>query len=218
MAYKTAAKQAAKITHAFYKRNLNHKNYVQKPKLIKPMKTVINLKFLMSFVLLTFLITGVSKAQTNDVVVMDSQYSNKQDVLNRLQSNTDVLEINRENNPWKTIREYLLENTSVQKIHLFANATYNTFELGGITYDTEKVDQEFEFSMLEGLYQGTNLELLVYDCNLGSNPEGLALLKQISDRSYFNIGIPTNCSSVLDGSLEFDHTTMNLPINSSIFK
>ncbi len=182
------------------------------------MKTVINLKFLVSFLLLTSLIMGVSKAQTSDVVVMDSQYSKKQDVLNRLPSNTDILEINRENNPWKTIREYLLENTSVQKIHLFANAIYNAFELGGITYTTEKVDQEFELSMLEGLYQGTNLQLLVYDCNLGSNPEGLDLLQQISERSYFNIGVPTNCSSVLDGSLDFDHTTMNQPINSTIFK
>lgn len=182
------------------------------------MKTVINLKTLISFLLLTFVVIGVSKAQTNELVVMDSQYAQKQDVLNRLPSNSHFLEINGEDNPWKTIREYVQQNSSIQTIHLFVNATYNAFELGGITYDGQQVEQEFEFSMLEGLYQGTNFQLLVYDCNLGSNPEGLALLKQISERSYFNIGIPTNCSSVLESSLDFDHTTMNQPINSSILK
>lgn len=182
------------------------------------MKTVTNLKSVMSFLFLTLLIIGVSKAQTSEMVVMDSQYAQKQDVLNRLPSNSDFLEINGEDNPWKTIREYVQQNSSIQTIHLFVNATYNAFELGGITYGAQQVEKEFEFSMLEGLYQGTNFQLLVYDCNLGSNPEGLALIKQISERSYFNIGVPTNCSSILEGSLDFDHTTMNQPINSSILK
>ncbi|HKL91525.1 MAG TPA: DUF4347 domain-containing protein [Allomuricauda sp.] len=181
------------------------------------MKTIFNQKTALSFLLLFSLTLSVSMAQTDDVVIMDSGYSQKQEIINQLPSNIAILEINRENNPWKTIREYLLANTSVQNIHLFANASYNAFELGGITYNSEQVNQEFEFSMLEGLYQGTNIQLLVYDCNLGSNEEGLALLKRISERSYFNIGIPTNCNSVLDGDLDFDHTTMNQPINSSIF-
>jgi hypothetical protein len=182
------------------------------------MKTVINLKTLMNFLLLTLMAIGVSKAQSSDVVVMDAQYYQKQDILSRLPSNSDILEINGEDNPWKTIREYVQQNSSIQTIHLFVNTTYNAFELGGITYDLQQVAQEFEFSMLEGLYQGTNFQLLVYDCNLGSNPEGLALIKQISERSYLNIGVPTNCSSILDGSLDFDHTTMNQTINSSILK
>jgi hypothetical protein len=180
------------------------------------MKTVIDLKTLISFLLLTLMLIGVSKAQTSELVIMDSQYFQKLDVLGRLPSNSNVLEINGEDNPWKTIREYVQQNSSIQTIHLFVNATFNAFELGGITYGSQQVEQEFELSMLEGLYQGTNFQLLVYDCNLGSNPEGLALLKQISERSYFNIGVPTNCSSILESSLDFDHTTMNQPINSSI--
>ncbi|MHA7831991.1 MAG: DUF4347 domain-containing protein [Flagellimonas sp.] len=180
------------------------------------MKTVINLKTLISFLLLTLMAIGVSTAQTNALVVMDSQYAQKQDVLSRLPSNSNILEIDGADNPWKTIREYIQENSSMRTIHLFVNATYNAFQLGGITYNAQQVEQEFEFSMLEGLYQGTNFQLLVYNCNLGSNPEGLALLKQISERSYFNIGVPTNCSSILEGSLDFDHTTMNQTINSSI--
>lgn len=103
--------------------------------------------------LLTLVVIGVSKAQTNELVVMDSQYAQKQDVLNRLPSNSHFLEINGEDNPWKTIREYVQQNSSIQTIHLFVNASYNAFELGGITYGTQQVAQEFELSMLEGLYQ-----------------------------------------------------------------
>ncbi|SNZ00805.1 DUF4347 domain-containing protein [Flagellimonas pacifica] len=169
------------------------------------------------FFLFAFLITGVF-AQSNDIVVIDSKYSQKPQVLNNLPSGTSVVEIYSTDNPWKTIRENLEQNPSIKAIHLFVNTNYNAFELGGILYDSTKIDQEFEFSMMEGLYQGTNIQLLVYDCNLGSNPEGLELMKKVSDRSYFNIGVPTNCSSIFSMDLEFDHTTMNQPVNKPILK
>ena len=169
------------------------------------------------FFLFSFLVTGVF-AQSNDIVVMDSDYSQKQQVLGNLPSGISVVEIYSTDNPWKTVREYLEQNPSTEAIHLFVNTNYNAFELGGISYDSTKIDQELELSMLEGLYQGTNIQLLFYDCNLGSNPEGLELMKKVSDRSYFNIGIPTNCSSIFSMDLEFDHTTMDQPINNPILK
>ncbi|WP_420600893.1 DUF4347 domain-containing protein [Flagellimonas sp.] len=169
------------------------------------------------FFLFPFLITGVF-AQSNDILVMDSEYSQKQQVLDNLPQGISVVETNSIDNPWKTVREYLEQNPSAQAIHLFVNTNHNAFEFGGILYDSTKIDQESELSMLEGLYQGTNIQLLIYDCNLGSNPEGLELIKKIGDRSYFNVGVPTNCSSIFSMDLEFDHTTINQPINKPILK
>lgn len=166
---------------------------------------------------LTTIIAGLN-AQTTDIVVIDAAFSQKQEVLENLPEEVTIVELNHAANPWKLVRQYLEQNPSAQVIHLFANTNFNAIELGGTVYDSTEIEKEFELSMLEGLYQGTNIQLLIYDCNLGSNAEGLALLKKISDRSYFNIAIPTSCSSVFDSNLEFDHTTMNQPINSSIFK
>ena len=172
--------------------------------------------FSIAIFLFTLTITGAF-AQSESVVLLDSEYAQKQQVVDKLPSGVTVIEIEGINNPWKSIREYLEQNRSTQIVHLFANTSYNALELGGKTYDSNAVDQEFELSMLEGLYQGNNMQLLIYDCNLGSNPEGLALLKKIGNKAYLNIAVPTNCSSIFGPDLEFDHTTMNQPITNSIF-
>ncbi|THV58063.1 DUF4347 domain-containing protein [Flagellimonas alvinocaridis] len=182
------------------------------------MKDLINKKVLQSFFYLFLFTVTATMAQTNSIAIVDAKYSQKQQVLDNLPSNTEVLEIDGNGNPWKSIREHLENNRSTVAVHLFVNASYNAFELGNTTYDSDAVDQEFELSMLEGLYQGDHIQLIVYDCNLGSNTEGLALLKKISDKSYFNIAVPTNCSSVFGSNLKFDHTTMNQPTQNSIFQ
>lgn len=182
------------------------------------MKDLINKKVLQSFFYLFLFTMTATMAQSNSIVIMDAKYSQKQQVLDNLPSHTEVLEIDGNGNPWKSIREYLENNSSIIAVHLFANASYNAFELGNITYDSDAVDQEFELSMLEGLYQGDHIQLIVYDCNLGSNPEGLALIKEISNKSYLNIAVSTNCSSVLGQNLKFDYTTMNQPTQNSIFQ
>ena len=182
------------------------------------MKNQVNRKSSSFFLMLIILFVTRSMAQSNELVVIDSNYFQKQQVLEHLASGIPVVEVDASKNPWESIRQYLEQNRSAQVVHLFANASYNAMELGGKTYDANGVDQEFELSMLEGLYQGTNLQLLIYDCNLGSSPEGLALLRKISDKAYFNIAVPTNCSSIFGADLEFDHTTMNQPVNNSIFK
>lgn len=157
-------------------------------------------------------------AQSSDLVVIDSNYSQKQTLLNSIDSNIATLEISMAENPFKTIREYLEQHTPVQTVHLFAEATYNTLLLGGKSYDADLIATENELSMLEGLYRGDNIQLLVYNCNLGSNEEGLQLLKQLGDRAYFNIAVSTNCTSIFSPDFSFDHTTLNKPVNASILQ
>ncbi|MFD2101340.1 DUF4347 domain-containing protein [Flagellimonas iocasae] len=173
--------------------------------------------FSLFFFLFAFLIQGLF-AQSEDVVIIDSEYAQKQQVMDNLPSGASIIEVPSTGNPWNSIRTYLEQNRTAQAIHLFANTSYNAIQLGGKTYDSNAVDQEFELSMMEGLYQGTHLQLLIYDCNLGSNPEGLSLLKKISDKAYMNIAVPTQCSSVFGADVDFDHTTMNQPIHNSILQ
>ncbi|MDC6364898.1 MULTISPECIES: DUF4347 domain-containing protein [Flavobacteriaceae] len=169
------------------------------------------------FALFTLLLIRVT-AQSDEVIVIDSNYSQKQQVLDNIPSGSNILEVDATENPWKAIRNYLEQNQAILTLHLFANASYNSIAIGNNLYDSDAVDQEFELSMLEGLYQGNNIQLLIYDCNLGSNVEGLALLQKISERSYFNIGVPTKCNSLIGDDLVFDHTTLDQPVKKSIFQ
>ncbi len=157
-------------------------------------------------------------AQSENLVVIDAQFSQKQDVLAKVPSTATILELSGDSNPWKAIRENLESNSSIKTIHLFVNATYNSMQMGAITYDLAQVNSENELSMLEGLYQGEHFQLLVYNCNLGSNDEGLSLLKGLGQKAYFNVGVSTDCTSIFDNSFDFNHSTLGQVLNSSIIQ
>lgn len=172
----------------------------------------------LSILLITTLLSFISQAQQDNLIVIDAEYSNKTQVLNLAPQGAQILELNLIDNPWKAIREVLNEHSNLNKIHLFITANYNSIKMGGITYNLDAVNSEFELSMLEGLYTGTNIQLLVYDCNLGSNEEGLALINQIAQKTYFNVGVSTNCTSVFDSSFNFNYSSMDQSISNSILE
>lgn len=176
----------------------------------------INLKSVVTVFLI--LMSLSLRAQEKNLVVVDPQFSEKTALFDQLPEDVVMLELDTTSNPWKRMREVLVSDTSITAIHLFSEASYNAIQLGDHMYDMDKVKSEFELSMLEGIYAGTNYQLLVYNCNLGSNTEGLALLKQIGSMAYFNVAVPTNCQSIFDPNLTFDHTTLNQSAPKSIFK
>lgn len=168
--------------------------------------------------ILGLLVSTVVVSQSNDLVVIDSDYAQQQEVLNSIQADVPVLIVNSSANPFKTIREYLEGHPGIIAVHLFAEASYNSFHLGGTIYTSDEVANENELSMLEGLYKGDNIQLLIYNCNLGSNEEGLELLQQLGNRAYFNVAVPTTCTSVFGSEILFDHTTLNQPTHTSILQ
>lgn len=180
--------------------------------------TFIFLKKSCSFLFLFYLFSSSITAQSKSLVVLDFEFSQKTSVLNELPDNTAVLELNSGTNPWELIRKKLESNQDLKVIHLFANASYNSLRIGGVNYDIVKVAKEFELSMLEGLYQGIHLQLLVYNCNLASNEEGLNLLKVIGEKAYFNVGACTNCTSIFDSTFLFDFSTLNRTVDNSILQ
>src|SRR5690606_26212524 len=163
------------------------------------------------------LISALTYAQSTSLVVIDSGYSQKEKVMPRV-SKSKILNLETGSNPWKAIRERMEADKSITTIHLFAEANYNTLLLGGISYDMDAVNDEFELSMMEGLYQGTHFQLLVYNCNLGSNEEGIELLTQISQQTYMNVGASTNCTSIFDPNFTFDFKTMDKVLPSPIIQ
>lgn len=166
---------------------------------------------------LLFFISVMAVAQSNSLVVMDKQYAEADKVAEQL-PNTQILYLDANTNPWKQIRMALEADRSIVSIHLFVKATYNGLLMGEQSYTLESLDNEFELGMLEGLYQGTHIQLLVYNCNIGNNQDGQELLRQIGQRAYFNVAVPTDCNSIFDSGFNFDYTTLDLPITESIIQ
>lgn len=169
------------------------------------------------FMLLLLIIQSgaLAIAQSADLVVIDKDYSQNSKLLSKLPPNTAILRLDTSKNPWMMIREKLESNPDFKNIHLFAESGDNSIVMGGIEYTTAKIDGESELSMLEGLYKGTNYQLLIYTCNLPSTPDGLELVKKIGERAYFNVAVSTNCTDVFN-TINFDFTSLNQPLVAPI--
>lgn len=166
--------------------------------------------------LLLCLFTTLTFAQSKNLVVIDSEYSDKEQVMALIPNGTVLVTLDAHSNPWKTIRESLESNNKIKTIHLFTNATYNSIQMGGVSYDMDAANSENELGILEGFYNGTHLQLLIYNCNLGSNQEGIDLIDVISQKAYLNIGVSTNCTSIFDEGFNFNFSTLNLLTDNPI--
>lgn len=156
-------------------------------------------------------------AQSENLVVIDKDYAQKEKLQTKLPPNVSILHLDGSSNPWKMIRETLEKNRNLKSIHLFAESSYNAILLGGIEYTDTVIDREFELPMLEGLYLGSHYQLLLYTCNLPSNANGIQLIKKIGDKAYFNIAAMTTCSDVFNTPLKFDYSSLNQPVVAPIF-
>lgn len=161
-------------------------------------------------------ITHITSAQQDQLVVIDGAFSKNAEITAQLPVGVPVLRLSTDKNPWEAIRNELTQHQDIKVVHLFAEATYNELSLGGIAYNKNTLAAEWELAMLEGLYTGENHQLLLYNCNLASNEEGMDFLKELGNAIYFNIAAPTQCVSLLNDTVHFDFTTLNQPISSSI--
>lgn len=169
-------------------------------------RNIFNFKDIGLSIFLSCFIGVWTFAQSTGLVVVDAEYSEREKVISQV-STSKILNLETGPNPWKAIRERMAADSDITTVHLFVEASHNTIRMGGISYDMDAVNDEFELSMLESLYQGTHLQLLIYNCNLGANGEGIELLSQIGERTYMNVGASTNCTSVFDPDFTFDFKT-----------
>ncbi|MEZ4970481.1 MAG: DUF4347 domain-containing protein [Flavobacteriaceae bacterium] len=194
-----------------------YKSTAKQPFQTTIMKTTIK-TILSTFIILMVLGCGKAIAQTDILVVIDQDYAKRNEVLSQLPSGAAVINLKSNSNPWKDIREKLTSDKDLKQIHLFVESGFNSLLMAGIEYNAEKVQSEFELSMLEGIYTGIHYQLYLYTCNLPSNPEGLELIKELGNKTYFNIAASTNCQEGADHDFNFDYTTLDQPIAGSIFK
>src|SRR5690606_19830382 len=120
--------------------------------------------------LLLLVVTNGVSAQVNKLVVIDGAFSEKPEAMAKIGPDVPILQLSNVGHPCEAIRHELLKDRNIKEIHLFAGAAYNQLGLGGTVYTLENLENEWELAMLEGLYQGVNYQLFLYNCNLASNP------------------------------------------------
>ena len=171
------------------------------------------------FLGLILLLPLLISAQSTDLVVVDQDFGQKELLASKLSTNNvQLLELTSSENPWKSIRTTLVQNPAIETIHLFAEGSFDHIKLGTIVYDTAQVDAESELSMLEGVYKGTNIQMLVYNCSIGANEQGRQLLKKIGDKAYFNISVPTDCNTIFSEDLTFNYTSLGQATSQPILQ
>src|SRR5690606_28767116 len=69
-------------------------------------------------------------AQSTDLVVVDSEYSEKEKVISQI-STSKILKLEIGSNPWKAIRERIAADRKITTGHLFVEASYNAIRMGG---------------------------------------------------------------------------------------
>ncbi|HBU79251.1 MAG TPA: hypothetical protein DEF18_14220 [Muricauda sp.] len=185
-----------------------------KPKLKSQMKNIFNQKVVLSFLLLFSLTLTTSLAQTEDVVIVDSDFSNKGGLIASLPINVALIETKMSNNLAQTFKQALAENPNVKNIHLFAPSTDASINLDGQPYNAETIAKQFHPTD----FQTHNpITVFVYSCSLAKNALGISLLETISSRTGFNVASCASCDDLKD-ELMFDYSVRPLTATSNLFE
>jgi len=178
------------------------------------MKTFFNPKTALSFLLLFSLTLSVSMAQTDDVVILDSDFPNSGGLIASLPVNVTLIEAKTSATLAKTLKQALAKNPNVKKIHLFAPSADASIDFGGRSYTAEALGQQLDPSDFSA---NTGVTVFVYSCSLAKNATGISLLENISSGTGFNVASCASCND-LNEEFNFDYSVRPLNTTSNLFE
>lgn len=171
-------------------------------------------KTLPSFLLLFVLMATSGMAQTDEVVIVDSNFQNLGGIMASLQVGTPHIEATENGSFQHVLEQALVLNPNVKIIHLFAPTHSGSISIGNRNYTTEAVNESLDKAVFAA--HGA-ITLLVYSCSLANNQNGVELLQSIASRTNFNVASYASCVS-LDNKLDFDFSTKPLKVSSTLFE
>lgn len=177
------------------------------------MKTIFNQRTLMSFLLFLFLSLGVSMAQTDHTVIVDSDFPNSGGLIASLPASVTLIEAKTSTTLTETLKQALAKNSSVKNIHLFVPSTNTSIRIGGRSYSAEAVANQLEASAFR---TGSDVTVFVYSCELAKTPEGRFLLENIASGTGFNVASSSSCDEMGE-EMTFDFSVRPLSNTKTIF-
>ncbi|MBW8244917.1 DUF4347 domain-containing protein [Muricauda oceani] len=178
------------------------------------MKNLFKQKIRLSFVLFFLLTLSVSIAQTDEAVIVDSDFPNRAGLIASLPVAVTMIESDAAANLAETLKQAMAENPSVKNIHLFAPSTETSISMGEMAYTAEVLDQQLTSSDFS---TNRDITLYVYSCTLAKNPSGISLLENISSKTGFNVASCASCKE-LNEEFKFDYSVRPLTITSNLFE
>ena len=177
------------------------------------MKNHVNRKcstiFFAMFILLIIKVT----AQSDEVVIIDSNFENKGGILASLPVSVPYVEINDLMNLQQALEKALDQTNGNTIVHLFTSTTENTIRTGSTVYTRENLSSFFNTAQFNGAEETS---LLIYSCSLAKTVEGRALIDEFANTTGLNIFSSSSCTSVRD-EIEFNYATSNNTVKSNLF-
>ncbi|NDV17402.1 DUF4347 domain-containing protein [Muricauda sp. TY007] len=177
------------------------------------MKNFFSRKTSLSFMLFFSMAIGISMAQTDDVVIMDSSFPNSGGLIASLPINVGLVEANTTATLSQTLKQALTKNPDVKSIHLFVPTGEKSFTLGGQIYTADTLQQLSS----EVFQANSDVTLFVYSCSLAKNNDGKALLETMASNTGFNVASSATCDN-LNEAIVFDFSIRPLTITSNLFE
>ncbi|MBA4746890.1 MAG: DUF4347 domain-containing protein [Muricauda sp.] len=177
------------------------------------MKTFFNQRNILSFLLLFSLTLSVSMAQTDEVVILDSDFPNSGGLIASLPVNVALIEAKTSVTLAKTLKQALANNPSVKNIHLFAPSSDASIDFGGRSYTAAALGQQLDPSDFSA---NTGVTVFVYSCSLAKNAAGISLLENIASGTGFNVASSSSCDEMGE-EMTFDFSVRPLSNTKTIF-
>ena len=167
--------------------------------------------------LLAFLIGAAAVAQEKNLIVIDEDYHNKESILASVPVSETVLQVNSVHSIWDDVYTTLLNDTDIKNIHLFLKTNNSKFEINNAQIGVEAIDGNLSLQKIR-TNDAINREttLFVYSCKLANNTKGIELLNSISRETNFNVISSKNCTSIFDGSFNFNYSTKGNLVNTNL--
>ncbi|MDF0717463.1 DUF4347 domain-containing protein [Muricauda sp. 334s03] len=178
------------------------------------MKTFFNQRTVLIFLLFFSLSLGVSMAQTDDAVIVDTDFPNSGGLIASLPVNITLIEAKTSATLGETLKQALVKNPDVKNIHLFAPSADASINLGGQSYTVEAIGEQLDPSDFSA---NMGVTIFVYSCSLAKNAAGISLLENISSQTGFNVASCASCND-LNEEFNFDYSVRPLTITSNLFE
>nr|WP_321413231.1 DUF4347 domain-containing protein [uncultured Allomuricauda sp.] len=179
------------------------------------MKTCFNIKALCYLNLILLFTVHVSNAQSQEMAIVDVNYPNSSGLKASLPVSLGLIEVDSEKNLSRSIKQALVQNPEVTSIHLFLPTGNASMDIGGTTYGSNEIIEQFHAE--EFMSNNPNVTLLIYSCSLAKNAQGISLMEDISSVTGFNVASCSSCND-LNEEFTFDYSVRPLTSTSNLFE
>uniref|UniRef100_UPI0005690FD4 DUF4347 domain-containing protein n=1 Tax=Marinobacterium litorale TaxID=404770 RepID=UPI0005690FD4 len=128
---------------------------------------------------------------SQQLYIIDKSVSDYHSILEQIPQGAGYLLLDTDQDGLKQLANYLSDRSNIDAIHLISHGRSGELLLGNSKLNSDSIqDYEAEFQQI-GAALSESADMLLYGCNLADSPEGVQLLKQVSEYTQADIKAST---------------------------